>query len=206
MKVRLLVGVSGIGLMLLLLPKAEPAKAVEEYHVVMGTIVRVALYIDAAAAPDMFVLARNEMDRLTGQLTHYGAASEVAQVNRRAADDWVDVSPDLAEALGLSLALARQTGGVFDPALGALTHLWGFPDATQPPAPGAIDSARARSGYQRMQLEGSRVRFHNAGVRLDLGAGAKGYIVDRTVARLQAAGVAAGVVEAGGDLRYWGTK
>jgi len=206
MKVRLLVGAAGIGLMLLLLPKAKPAKALEEYHVAIGTVVRVALYVDSSAAPPIFALARDEIDRLSGQLTHYGADSEVARVNRHAADGWMDLSSDLAEALSLSLDISGRTGGIFDPALGALTDLWGFPDAVQPPALGAIDSARARSGYQWVELEAERVRFTAEGIRLDLGAGAKGYIVDRTVAVLQAAGVAAGVVEAGGDLRYWGTK
>ncbi|MDA0336767.1 MAG: FAD:protein FMN transferase [bacterium] len=206
MKVRLLVGAAGIGLMLLLLPKAEPAKVLEQYHVAMGTVVRIALYIDEDAAPPMFALARDEIDRLSAQLTHYGSDSEVARVNAHAADGWMDISPDLAEALGMALGIARRTGGVFDPALGALTHLWGFPDATRPPAAGAIDSALARTGYQRVQFDTARVRFSVDGVHLDLGGAAKGYIVDRTVARLQAASVAAGVVEAGGDLRYWGTK
>ena len=206
MKVRLLVGAAGVGLMILLLPKAEPVKALEEYHVAMGTVVRVALYADSSAAPSMFALARDEIDRLSTLLTHYGSDSEVARVNRHAADGWMEVSTDLAGVLGLSLDIARRTGGVFDPALGALTSLWGFPDATRPPASAAIDSALACSGYQQVRFEAGRVRFAVAGVQLDLGAGAKGYIVDRTVARLQAAGVSAGVVEAGGDLRYWGVK
>lgn len=206
MKIRLLVGVAGLGLVLLLLPKAKPAQPLEEYHVAMGTIVRVALFVDEAEAPSLFALARDEIDRLAAQLTLNGTASEVARVNREAAAGWVDISTDLADVLGLSLAIAQRTGGVFDPSLGALTHLWGFPDATRPPARGAIDSALARSGYRRVHLDNRRVHFDTEGVRLDLGAGAKGFIVDRTVARLQAAGVMAGVVEAGGDLRCWGTK
>ena len=206
MKIRLLIGAVGLGLVLLLLPKAEPARPLEEFHVAMGTIVRVAMFVDESEAPPLFALARDEIDRLAAQLTHYGTASEVTRVNREAAAGWVKITTDLADALGLSLAIARRTGGIFDPSLGALTHLWGFPDATRPPAATAIDSALARSGYRHVHLDTRRVRFDRAGVRLDLGAGAKGFIVDCTVARLQAAGVLAGVVEAGGDLRRWGTK
>lgn len=206
MKIRLLIGAAGVGLVLLLLPKAEPARALEDYHVAMGTVVRVALYVDEDVSAPMFALAREEIDRLSGVLTHYGSRSEVARINGTAAGNWVELSPVLADALGQSMALARQTGGIFDPALGALSHLWGFPDAVRPPAAADIDSALARSGFGRLQLDTGRVRFNAEGVQLDLGAGAKGYIVDQTVARLRAAGVSAGVVEAGGDLRYWGTK
>ncbi|MBQ35061.1 MAG: FAD:protein FMN transferase [Candidatus Latescibacteria bacterium] len=197
---------AGLGLVLLLLPKAEPARPQEIFHVAMGTIVRVALFVSEAEGPALFALARDEIDRLAGKLTHYGSVGEVARVNRDAHSGWVEMSEELSEVLGLSLDLARRTGGAFDPSLGALTQLWGFPDAVQPPTRGAIDSALSRSGYVHVRLEGGRVRFARGGVRLDLGAGAKGFVVDRTVARLQAAGATAGVVEAGGDLRYWGTK
>lgn len=206
MKLRLLFGAVGVALVLWLLPRAEPARALEDYHVAMGTIVRVALYMDEQESAPLFALAREEIDRLAGQLTHYGTGSEVARVNRATAGSWIELSPELAEVLGSSITLARRTGGIFDPALGALTQLWGFPDATEPPAGVAIDSALARAGFERLDLQGRRLRFLTDGVQLDLGAGAKGWIVDRTVARLQAAGATAGVVEAGGDLRYWGTK
>jgi len=43
-------------------------------------------------------------------------------------------------------------------------------------------------------------------LRLDLGAAAKGYAVDRMVAVLEKFGVAAGLIDAGGDIRYWGEK
>ena len=206
MKIRLLIGVASLGLVLLLLPKAEPARPLEEYHVAMGTIVRVALFVDESAAPELFALARDEIDRLTEQLTHYGTASELAELNRMADTGWIDLSADMTNVLAMSLDLARRTGGAFDPSLGALTNLWGFPEARLPPSPTAIDSALVRSGFEKVQLENRRVRLARSGVQLDLGAGAKGYIVDRTVARLQLAGVRAGVVEAGGDLRYWGVK
>jgi thiamine biosynthesis lipoprotein len=206
MKIRLLIGVASLGLVLLLLPKAEPAEPLEEYHVAMGTIVRIALFVDAAAAPELFALARAEIDRLSGQLTHYGTAGELADLNRMADTGWIDVSVDMADVLALSLDMARRTGGAFDPTLGALTNLWGFPEATEPPSESAVDSALAPCGFRQVQLEAQRVRLAGNGVRLDLGAAAKGYIVDRTVARLQLAGVTAGVVEAGGDLRFWGVK
>ena len=44
------------------------------------------------------------------------------------------------------------------------------------------------------------------GVRLDLGAAAKGYAVDQAVQALRSGGVQSGLIEAGGDIRYWGEK
>ena len=56
-----------------------------------------------------------------------------------------------------------------------------------------------------MRLSGNQLRFKRAGVQLDLGAVAKGFAVDRAVALLQT-GAKAGLVEAGGDILYWGEK
>jgi thiamine biosynthesis lipoprotein len=76
----------------------------------------------------------------------------------------------------------------------------------RPPAAAQIDSARRAGGYRLLRLRDGRLSFDRPGVQLDLGAAAKGYIVDRAVALLRSAGVPAGVVEAGGDLRFWGHK
>src|SRR5258707_685659 len=55
-------------------------------------------------------------------------------------------------------------------------------------------------------LSGNRVRFRHAGVRLDLGGIAKGFAVDEAVAVLRAAGVDSALVNAGGDLRAFGSS
>lgn len=203
---RLLPGLFGVALLVLFLRRADVAVPVEDYHMAMGTVVRVALFVEPERAPPLFQLARAEIDRLDSALTRFGGASEVALLGERAAREAVLVSADLAGVLGPSLELAQRSGGAFDPSLGALTELWGFPEAVQPPAQARIDSARALCGYRQVSLDGGRVSFARPGLRLDLGGSAKGYIVDRAVAALQAAGVEAGVVEAGGDLRYWGVK
>jgi thiamine biosynthesis lipoprotein len=54
-------------------------------------------------------------------------------------------------------------------------------------------------------LRGSELRLR-APVWLDLGGIAKGYAVDRAVAALRRAGLAAGAVNAGGDLRVFGAQ
>jgi thiamine biosynthesis lipoprotein len=55
-----------------------------------------------------------------------------------------------------------------------------------------------------LAVEGNEVKVH-APVWLDFGGIAKGYAVDLAVARLRRAGVHSGAVNAGGDLRVFGT-
>jgi hypothetical protein len=53
-------------------------------------------------------------------------------------------------------------------------------------------------------LQGNRVQFRHAGIRLDLGGIAKGFAVDEAITALRTAGLESGLVNAGGDLRAFG--
>ncbi len=108
------------------------------------------------------------------------------------------VSEGLAEALAVALAAAEWTGGLVDPTVGGAVCGLGYdrdfaaipqdPDGKAGPAlPGHVP------GWQSVRLDGRRLRLA-AGVRLDLGATAKGLGSDR------AARAAAGCVPGGGVL------
>ena len=59
---------------------------------------------------------------------------------------------------------------------------------------------------QNIELRGDGQLVTTASVYLDLGGIAKGYAVDRAVDALQAHGASSGCVNAGGDLRVFGTQ
>ena len=74
--------------------------------------------------------------------------------------------------------------------------------------PGANDQnpidAEARAFDPIELLEGQKVRFRQANVRIDLGGIAKGFAVDRAIHELKRGSCTQGVVNAGGDLRRFG--
>ena len=119
------------------------------------------------------------------------------------------VSEGLAEAIAVALAAAEWTGGLVDPTVGGALCSLGYdrdfaalaqdPAAeAAPPQPGQVP------GWQSVQLDGRRLRLA-AGVRLDLGATAKGLGSDRA-ARAAAAWVPDGgvLVSLGGDIAVAG--
>lgn len=196
-----------VGLLLLLwylrAPVAEP---VDDYHIAMGTMVRMTLYVDEAEATAVVEAGREAIAGIEAIASHYDSNSELSNINRLAVRHPVAVSTTMADLLHRMWRRAEQTQGRFDPALGAVTSVWGFPDARKPPTPGQVDSCLVRSGRDLVDWTGTHVHFRREGVRLDLGAAAKGFAVDHAVDRLQALGVAAGMIEAGGDIRFWGKK
>ena len=206
MRARIFVGGLGLLFVLYLLPSAEPAVPTEEYHIAMGTVVRIALYLhDDGDGERFFKLAVAEIDRVDSLMSRHGDASELRRVNSTSGAP-TPCSPDLRRVVERCLLWSRLSGGAYDATIGPLTDLWAFPEAEIPPAAPSITAARALVDHRQVDVGPEGVRLARPGMSLDLGGSAKGYAVDRAVAALIASGVGAGLVEAGGDIRFWGVK
>ncbi|WP_458438939.1 FAD:protein FMN transferase [Methylorubrum extorquens] len=174
----------------------------------MGTTWSVRVVGGEAAALQPVI--ENLLNRLVADLSHWEPSSALCRFNRAPAGSWQTLPSALAEVLTASLKIAEQTGGAFDPTLGALVDLWGFgppgPIAV-PPGHDALAEARARSGWRRLKLDAAgRRAFQPGGLQLDLSGIAKGYAVDRLSALLAASGLPDHLVEIGGELRGSGLK
>ena len=106
--------------------------------------------------------------------------------------------------LGRTLAFSMETGGVFDPTIGALTTL---------PLFYVLDETIGQSkkklvDYRLVMVDeaGKRIRLKKKGMSLDMGGIAKGTIIDAAVRLLKAQGIRAGIVEAGGDFYCFGDR
>ncbi len=158
--------------------------------------------LDAARA------ALDEVDAVEAALSLFRESSEASQVNRRAAEAPVAVSPSMLALLSLCRELNAATGGAFDPAATALARCWGFLERRpQPPTDEEIEAARARSGLDKVVVDGlaRTVRFAVRGVELNFGAMAKGWALDRVATSLRLRGVARALLTAGGSsYRGWG--
>ncbi len=127
--------------------------------------------------------------------------SEARRLERRAGE-WVPVSHELFDVLAHAVAIARASDGAFDPTVAPLVAVWREARRTRRlPAPATLDSARARVGWKKLVLDSARRRVRLApGMRLDLGAIAKGWILQDALGVLRAHGVSSALLEAGGDL------
>jgi FAD:protein FMN transferase len=145
----------------------------------LGTLVEVALP-SGEAAETRFAAAFAAIEHVHRKMSPCDPASDLARIRRVAQRRAVVVHSSTYAVLQLALSLHRQSGGAFDPTV-----------------------ASARISALRLQGR-NRVRA-TAPIDIDLGGIAKGCAVDCAVAALRASGAAAGLVNAGGDLRVFGT-
>jgi FAD:protein FMN transferase len=138
-------------------------------------------------------------DRYDGAFSRFRPDSELNRVNALAGRV-VRVSPLFARALSLALELARDTGGVLDPTLGAAVEAAGYDRdfallGDDPAAPGAAAPGRR----DEVRLDGRLLQVPR-GIRLDLNGVVKALAVDDALELVDGDGF----VSAGGDLAVRG--
>ena len=159
---------------------------------------------DARLADAAIAAAIGQVERLDRKYSHYRDDSLLADWCASAGSGRVfELDAESAALFGLAALLHAQSGGLFDITAGALTRLWDRPQQTLP-EPTEIDAARACIGWQHLSWQRPLLRLALAGLRLDLGGLVKEYAADRAAQACIELGIAAGVVELGGDVRVMG--
>lgn len=179
------------------------SSVVEGRQVHMGMEVRITIAAPPSSEADRALAAAfGEIARLDAILSDWRRGSELNRLADRAGES-VRVSPELFAVLERALEMAAATEGAFDPTVGRLTLLWRRQRATGAEASAEeLAEARRTVGWRGVVLDSvhRRVRIATPGTRLDLGAIAKGWILDRARDTLAAHGFDAVLLEAGGDL------
>lgn len=181
----------------------------------MGTSYSVRIVAPADAPAVSLELLRQRvaarLENLENVFSTYRPDSEVSRFNAYPGQEWFGVSPDFLDVLEQAVTVSQLTGGAFDATIGPLVELWGFGAGDAPrriPDREALDRLLSDAGFEHLQLRESppAVRRTRPGVQLDFSAIAKGYAVDRIWELLSKAGLAAYLVDVGGEVRTRGRR
>ena len=149
------------------------------------------------------------MTRLQQVLNAYAEDSELSRLNAAAGGGAVKVSDDLFDAIRAGVQWHSRTRGAFDITVMPLVRLWRTCGReNRLPTAAELAQARALLGADRIELsEPERtVRLPVAGMTLDLGGLAKGYIVDAVARLYQCRGVTQALIAASGDILALGRR
>jgi thiamine biosynthesis lipoprotein len=122
------------------------------------------------------------VEKLETQMTVYRDASEVIEINRRAAHEPARVETRLFELIQLAQKLHHETGGALDITSGPLSEAWGFSRREgRIPSDEQIADARQHVGMQHVVLDDEQqtIVFRRPGVSINLNSMGKGYALDR---------------------------
>lgn len=126
---------------------------------------------------------------------------------RLIAGEAVTIPPAMQPLFRRAWQIHRQTGGSYEPRIGALVRLWGFDDVarlrTAPPSAAQIERVQAAL-LAAPDYDGGARYGPAPGVAWDFGGIAKGWIVDAALDLLAARGFSNATVDAGGNLAVRG--
>ena len=184
---------------------AEPGP-VRVTQMQMGMIVHITVWTgEVQAGRHACGDAFRRMLELNRVFSDYEPDSELRRLCKAAGAGPVKVSPELFEVLSFSRTLAERTGGAFDPTAAPVIQLWRQARREgKLPAPDALKEARALTGWRDLVLDpaAGTAELRRPGMRLDLGAVAKGYMADQSLAVLREKGFPTAMIEAGGDTIF----
>ena len=174
----------------------------------LGTLVELVVRDpDATRARTAIEAGFAEIERLEELLSEWRDTSELSRLDAAPPGGWVALSPETADALRAALRIGAASGGAFDPTVLPLVRLWGFAGGpNRVPSDREIAATLSRVGLDQVEIDARapRARRLHDGVELGLGGIGKGFIADRVLALLRAAGVPAAMVAASGDFAFVG--
>lgn len=174
--------------------------------VISGTYLEI-ISRDARAAG----VAYREFKRLDKIFNFYDPASELSRLNRTYNKKF-KASPELFELIKLSKQLNTITNGAFDVSCGNLYFFWNElihkGNIQEFPSKETIDKIMETCGMDKIRINeaDSTIAIEKEGLRIDLSAIAKGYMVDKAASALQKRGIKDTIINAGGDIYCLGTN
>ena len=176
-------------------------QAVNHQIRLMGTIISLSIYHPEAQA--LLEEAERRLRDYEQRFSAHNAESELMKINQQAGLQAVQVAPDMFDLIRVGKDMSLASDWAMNIAIGPLMKLWhiGFKDA-QVPSQAAIDQALGLINPERIQLDPSTlsVFLEEAGMEIDLGAVAKGYFADCLKGFFVEQGVAAGIINLGGNV------
>lgn len=178
------------------------------YQEVMGTFAQVTVKSPGKLVADKHIEAAfARIWQIHAMMNDRDPNSEISHLTQTAHVSPAKVSPELFEIIALSREYSRISEGAFDITVGAETQLWRQMKQTgQKPDDAALAAAREKVGYEKIILDETNktVKFAVEGMKLDVGAIAKGYAVDLAIELLKKKGVKSAMVDIGGNVRCFG--
>jgi thiamine biosynthesis lipoprotein len=178
-----------------------PLRRADSFRVVraryaMGTILEIEALGTAGGSSEAGVAAAfRAVDDVEARLSNWRPESEMCRANAETGRPFF-LSAATWGSLTRAFALARETGGAFDPTVGAVTR---------------ADTGRARPdavGWQKARLDprDRTLSFAVAGGAIDTGGFAKGEALDRALVALRSHGIVAARLNFGGQISLFGTS
>lgn len=193
-----------ISLFLVFNQNLNKEKLYTEKVFLMDTIVEIKV-INKSDANTIISESVKIMKKWNQKLNRYNKKSAIYKINNQG-EDGVKVSYEMIKLFNDLKRYSKLTDGNFDPTIAPLIDIWGFGESENKiPAKNDIKSALQLVDYNDIKIDESKNKIYLAPEsKIDLGAVAKGFIIDKVYDHLKKNDIDNFFINAGGNIRVSG--
>ncbi len=176
----------------------ESNKKIQKTEFCLDTLVSITSYGENAEAATEATI--DEIKRIESVFSPFLPQSELYKINQNAHSGY-EISDEMKTVLSEALRVCELTDGAFDITLKPFSDLWNI-KSENPVVPDdkLIEEAKAKVGYENVELSGNVITFKKEGMAIDLGGAAKGYAADRAAEILKSYGIKNAILDLGGNI------
>ncbi|MFH1540465.1 MAG: FAD:protein FMN transferase [Elusimicrobiota bacterium] len=178
-----------------------------ETKILMGTTVEIKVWShNEVLAKKSIAGAFDEITRVENIFSVYRPTSEISKLNKNGS---AVVSDEIMQLIKKSNYFSEISDGAFDITVLPIIELWkNAKKRGEIPKEKEIKNTLKIVGWRNILIDekNRKITFVKKGMKIDLGAIAKGYAVDRAVEVLKKNGIKTGMINAGGDIKCFGDK
>ena len=167
--------------------------------ILMDTIVEISINSKDKNINDTMEKTIAFIKKLDNKFSYYEEDSYLNQLNIR---NKTKIDQDFYELLQLSKKIYIESDSLFDVSIAPLVDLWDF-SRKELPNPDSLEESLRKVNYSRIVFDKDSINIPSK-MKLNFGALAKGFIIDKTIQFLKRNDVDFGYINAGGDIRFFG--
>jgi FAD:protein FMN transferase len=174
---------------------------------VLGTVCTINLY--DRGTDQIYAEMFGRLKDLESILSANRDDTNIAVINQNAGIVPVKANPETMAILSEALLFSEKTGGLFDPTIGPLVKAWNIgTEYAAIPSKEKLETAKALVNWKKLTLskENGTVFLQDRGMKLDLGAIAKGFAADEMTRILTSHGIKRAIIDLGGNIYAVGEK
>jgi thiamine biosynthesis lipoprotein len=181
---------------------------VKKTQFLFGTVADITIIAKTKNDENALDSAFEAMKSTDEMMSAYNSSSEVSKINQNAGQSAVKASQDTFAVIEKALEFSQLSDGAFDVSIGPLVNLWGFGTAkNHVPSDDEIAQNLPLVDYKKIILDrpNKTVKLAMRGMKIDLGAIAVGYAVDKALGVLKEKGIKNALVNGGGEIYALGS-